>query len=646
MCGIVGFYSNTRGNGLVEDLDNATLALRHRGPDQSGTYIQNDDSRCVGLGHRRLSIIDLSQSGAQPMESADGNVVVVFNGEIYNFNALKKELLSQGFHFKTKTDTEVIVNAYLQWGVSCFQRFIGMFAICIYDRLKKKIYLVRDRIGIKPVYYYRDRDVLIFGSELKALMAFQRFPRNVNRESVASFLHYQYIPAPQTIFRDTCKLPPGNILEYDGNGLEIRPFWSLPLPSSSFAATRDFDEKSVLQTLDDLVSTAVSDRLVSDVPIGALLSGGIDSSVVVALMQKNMSSAVKTFSIGFSEENYNEAPWANKVAHYLGTDHTELYLEPGRALDMVPRLPEIYDEPFADPSALPTYLVSCLTKSYVTVALSGDGGDEQFGGYARYWATHYLHQKMRHVPVNIRVPISRALACLSPATVAEIYNRCLDYLPKKLQVTNFQDKWEKLIRQLTQGSIIELYRMAVCIWSEDALNDLIGALPPVDTFKSAFEQVSGLSAVLQCMYVDQHTYLPDAMLTKVDRASMSNGLEIRVPLLDHRIVEFVSQLPQAVKMPNGSAKFLLKKVLARYLPESLFDRPKMGFGVPIDSWLRTDLKDLLLDYLSVERLKKEGWFNTSLVERLISEHLSGVRSHHHRLWALLMWELWRERWMV
>jgi asparagine synthase (glutamine-hydrolysing) len=589
-------------------------------------------------------VIDLSKAGQQPMASDDGSVHIVYNGEVYNFREIRVTLEAQGHVFRSETDTEVILKAYRQWGIECLKKFVGMFSLAIWDSSKRQLYLARDRLGIKPLFYYFRDGNLLFASELKALMALNTFNKDIDPDSIPLFLHYQYVPAPKTIFKHTHKLLPGNYLKYDGQELSNHTYWSPPdVPEAAVSA--GIDEAERLQQLDELLTTAVSARLISDVPLGALLSGGIDSSMVVALMQKVSIAPVRTFSIGFNEKGYNEAPWAAEVAKHLGTEHTELYVTPQEAMEVIPSLPDLYDEPFADSSAIPTFLVCQLARSDVTVALSGDGGDEQFAGYVRYWTT----QAMAHGFQRLFLPVRKSMANILGAIPAGFVERCYlpwrQFLPQRFRVANFADKWQKLIYLMRQTDIPDLYRMTICLWSEDELQRIMGRRLPESQYELTFKQTEEMSLLSRLMRVDQKTYLPDAMLTKVDRASMAVSLEVRVPLLDHRVVEYTSGLPDSLKYRNGTGKYLLKKLLAHYLPTHLFERPKMGFGVPIDRWFRKELKDLLLDYLSPERLKKEGLFDESIVENKIKEHLSGRINHHYRLWALLMWEMWRERWL-
>jgi asparagine synthase (glutamine-hydrolysing) len=644
MCGIVGFKSKYDYRSIKELLPDASKRLSHRGPDDSSLIC--DEAAGVGLAHRRLSIIDLSSAGHQPMKSDDGKVCICYNGEIYNFRKIRKILEDCGHRFKSATDTEVVLKSYLHWGTECLEKFVGMFAFAIWDSRNQNLFLARDRLGIKPLYYYLNESegILIFSSELKALMVFGNFVKDVNPDAIPLFLHYQYIPAPGTIFKNTYKLLPGHFLIYDGDNFQSKEYWELP-KIQGIQINPQLNEEEQLQQLDDLLTAAVSDRLISDVPLGALLSGGVDSSVVVALMQKISSTPARTFSIGFKEKGYNEAQWAAKVAKHLKTEHTELYVTANDALDVIPRLPDFYDEPFADSSAIPTFLVSHLTRQQVTVALSGDGGDEQFAGYVRYWTTKSMAEGFHRFPLPLKKAMAKILGFIPSSWVENCYLPLHNFLPQRLRMANFPDKWQKLLKQMNQTRISELYRMTICLWSENEILSIADRELPPSMYEEVFKETADWPLLSRLMRVDQKTYLPDAMLTKVDRASMANSLEIRVPLLDHRVVEFTAGLPEHFKYRNGTGKYLLKKLLARYLPVSLFERPKMGFGVPIDHWLRFELKDLLLDYLSAERLRKEGLFNTRFVDKKIKEHLSGQVNHQYRLWPLLMWEMWRERWL-
>jgi len=643
MCGIIGFRSKKYFVKLKECLPLAVSTLSYRGPDDSGLFFDRKGE--VGLGHARLAVIDLSSNAHQPMGSDDGTVWIVYSGEVYNFKRLRKKLEEKGHSFKSNSDTEVVLKSYLEWGKDCFSGFIGMFAFAIWDGRKRELILARDRLGIKPLYYHFSRGNLLFASELKALMAFKSFKRDIDPEAIPLFLHYQYIPTPTTIFKNTYKLAPGHYLVYNGDDTISRAFAELP-EIANYTQSFIYQEEEKVLELDELLSNVILDHLISDVPLGALLSGGVDSSVVVALMQKVSTKPILTFTMGFREQAYNEALWASKVAKHLGTDHTELYVTPKEALDVIPHLPEIYDEPFADSSAIPTYLVCRLTRSQVTVALSGDGGDEQFSGYVRYWSTKAMATGFQALPRPIKKALSLILKGIPSKWIARCYFPLREFFPQRFQVANFPDKWQKLISLMDNTEIEELYRMTICLWSEEDLIRLTGQTLSKGIYEEIFKKTEGWPLLSRMMRVDQRTYLPDAMMTKSERASMAASLEIRVPLLDNRLLEYTSSLPEELKYRNGAGKYLLKKLLAKYVPTELFERPKMGFGVPIDSWFRSDLKSLLLDYLSSERLKNEGLFDHVFVEEKIKEHLSGDFNHQYRLWSLLMWEMWRERWIA
>lgn len=642
MCGIVGFSTTREFLSLKEDLPKAVSILSHRGPDDSGLFF--DQTAGVGLGHRRLSILDLSALGRQPMGSDDGKVQIVFNGEVYNFHEIRKRLEEHGYRFHSNTDTEVIIKAYLEWGINCLQRFVGMFALALWDSRHKLLFLARDRLGIKPLYYHMSSGNFLFASELKAIMAFQAVAKDLDPDSIPLFFHFGYIPAPKTVFKNTFKLLPGNYAVFDGQNFKIRSYWELSEENINSRSV-NVREEDALEKLDYLLTQAVSDRLVSDVPVGALLSGGIDSSVVVALMQQINTSPVRTFSIGFYEPHYNEAPWASKIAKYLGTDHTELYVTPAEAIEVIPKLPEIYDEPFADSSAIPTFLVSRLARSQVTVALSGDGGDEQFCGYRRYWKTQIRATRFQHLPRPFKKALVKILESLPYHLVDRYHFPWQQFLSHRFRFGNFSDKWGTLINMFGEDNIQRTYRMLLCFWSHHELYQLLGREVLECQFEKKFQKTEGWSILSRLMRVDQATYLPDDILTKVDRASMAAGLEVRVPILDHRVVEYTSKLPDNFKYRNGNSKYLLKKLLTRYLPVELFERPKKGFGLPIAQWLRNELKSIVLDYLSPARLKKEHLFDERIIEKIIKEHFSGQANHRDNLWSILMWEMWRERWL-
>ena len=638
MCGIVGFVVKGSSENPFEELPAATESLKHRGPDASGMYL--DRNTGVGLGHTRLSIIDLSYVARQPMGSEDGKVWIVYNGEIYNFPTVRNFLISKGFNFKSRSDTEVVLNSYIYWGEECFKYLDGMFALAIWDGRKNQLLLARDRIGKKPLYYYLEGQNIYFASELKALSHFKAIKRDIDLDSLALYLHYQYIPAPRTIYKQVFKLKPAHFLTLSDNGITLRQYY-FPL---KFSTTDKYltDITSAIQDLKEILSQAVRDRLISDVPLGCLLSGGVDSSLITALAQQFVSP-IKTFTISFKERSYDEGPYAKKVSRILGTDHMELSLSAEEALKIIPKFPRIYDEPFGDSSGLPTYLVSKLARTNAKVVLTGDGGDEQFGGYVRYWATGSLLKLQRSMRPLLK-PVNMLAKNIPEKTFVWIYEAIRDYLPQRFQVTNVSDKLQKLISTLTEGDIQSIYRLSIAIFNKEMIHELVGKEVTPCSFEDTFEHTKDLEPMQRLMAVDQNTYLPECMLTKVDRASMANGLEVRCPLLDTRVLEFSRTLPPNFLFCDGKGKRILKLLLKEFLPERLINRPKTGFGVPLADWFRKELKPMLLDYLSTERLKKEGIFNPVTVSTLVDQHIKGRSNHQHRLWVLLAWQLWRDTW--
>ena len=641
MCGIAGFLNISEFDVCKRDLREAATRLSHRGPDDAGFFY--DDSAGIGLAHRRLSIIDLSDAAHQPFSSADKRVQLVFNGEIYNFKKIRKELMSLGHRFRSDSDTEVILHAYLEWGISSIEKLSGMFAIALWDANLHQLFLARDRLGIKPLYYYQNNDVLLFASELKALQAFKLFEREVDTQSLSLYLHYQYVPTPYSIFKNCRKLEPGCILQYNEQGLRIAPYWEHP----HIVGPHDpiVNEATAVESLDQALTRSVQEHLISDVPLGALLSGGVDSSLIVALMQKVSTSPVKTFTIGFDNKQYDESPWARQIAEHLGTEHQEIITTPRETLEIIPSLPEIYDEPFGDSSAVPTCLISRLIRSQVKVALSGDGGDEQFAGYVRYWSTNSLVKWLERIPVFLEKNVHRCIQKVPSNWVEKCYLPAMKMLPQRFQTNNFLKHWHNIGALSPDSSIADIYRLFISLWSKVEIQSLINHDLPHSRYDDLFEITQHLPLFSRLMAVDQLTYLPDAMLTKTDRASMSVGLEIRVPFLDHNIVALSTKMDEKLKYQQGKGKYILRQLLSKYLPQSLFERPKKGFSLPLGQWFRSDLKELLNDYLSPSTIKKEGLFNAELVEQKILEHNSGRFNHQHQLWILLMWEMWRERWL-
>ena len=625
-------------------------ALEHRGPDDHGTW--NDVEAGVALGHRRLAILDLSPAGHQPMISGCGRYVIVFNGEIYNTTKLRKNLENAGRTFRGHSDTEVMLAAFTEWGVeAALRRFVGMFAFALWDQLEKVIILARDRLGEKPLYYGLVRGVFMFASELKALRAHRLWQAEINRAVLPAYVRYGYIPAPHTIYSGISKLLPGCLLRISARHLraselpEPAPFWSLQT-----VVTRGLehpfcgsDEEAVLH-LDGLIRQAVSEQMIADVPLGAFLSGGIDSSTIVALMQTQSSRPVKTFTIGFEETNFNEAECAREVARHLRTDHTELYVSSKDAIEVIPLLPRIYDEPFSDSSQIPTYLVSKLTRRHVTVSLSGDAGDELFGGYTHYQYANKLWRFFGRLPRAIR---QRLLRCVSGVSVPA-WDRALGWVPRCFPGSKWSGRvghrLHKLVEILAFDGPEDLYLRLMSIWR--APTSLVRDCSKRPTILRDAGFWSDLPTLWEkMMYWDSVSFLPDDILVKVDRASMAVSLESRIPLLDHRVVEFAWRVPLKMKVRNGQGKWLLRQVLAQYVPRELTDRPKMGFGIPIGEWLRGPLRDWAESLLRFENLKADGYFDVESIQTKWKEHIKGQRHWHYELWNILMFQAWlKEQW--
>jgi asparagine synthase (glutamine-hydrolysing) len=643
MCGIAGFWDGRRsGRDPRAALERMTKSLAHRGPDDQGCWF--DPETGVALGHRRLSILDLSPEGHQPMFSASGRFAVVFNGEVYNYRQIRQELRSTSW--RGHSDTEVMLAAIEQWGLEpAIQRFVGMFAFALWDREQRTLSLVRDRLGIKPLYYGWTACTVLFASELKALRYYPGFQPEINRDSVALFLRHNYIPAPHSIYHDVYKLLPGTIAtfrETEAGQFSVSPYWTVRAAAEQgMAHPYRGSPQEACEDLDALLREAVRLRMIADVPLGAFLSGGIDSSTVVALMQAQSSRPVKTFSIGFHQKEYNEADHAAQVARHLGTEHTELCVTAEDAISVIPRLAELYDEPFADSSQIPTFLVSQLARRQVTVALSGDGGDELFAGYTRYLWTETIWKRMQLVPAAFRPLLAQALTAISPDGWERALGRLAPLLPSRFRFRAAGMKTHKLAQLLTLRERDSLYRSLISYWPEDA-TIVLGTSEPstLRRDKAAWPVLSDF--VSEMMYLDTLTYLPDDILTKVDRASMGTSLEARVPLLDHRVVEFAWRLPPSLKIRHGEGKWILRQVLSRYLPSRLSARPKMGFGIPVGQWLAGPLREWGESLLQEDRLRQEGFLDAGMVRALWTEHLAGTRSWESRIWGLLMFQSWLE----
>jgi asparagine synthase (glutamine-hydrolysing) len=645
MCGITG-YLDTTCTTTPEDLEAIVTGMsdtmRHRGPDDSGTWV--DAEAGAALGFRRLAIIDLSPAGHQPMVSASGRYVIVFNGEIYNFGALREELEGLGHSFRGRSDTEVMLASFTQWGIeAATRRFVGMFGFALWDREERRLYLVRDRLGIKPIYYGWADKAFLFGSELKALRAHPAFESKIDRGALVLLLRHNYIPAPYSIYRGIYKLSAGAILSIGAgeNSPTITPYWSArEITAQGTANPFTGTAEEAADELDVLLRDAISLRMVADVPLGAFLSGGIDSSTVVALMQAQSTRPVRTFSIGFHEAAYNEAGYAKSVAQHLGTDHTELYVTPEEAMAVIPRLPVLYDEPFADSSQIPTFLVSELARRHVTVSLSGDGGDELFTGYDRYAIGRAIWGKIGWMPRPMRELASAGLTALPASAWDRMLKPLGPILPREARMRTGERVY-RLAEMLRVGDPQAMYLSLISHQQQPAALVVRGVEPPV--IANDFARWSHLPEFTQqMMYLDLVTYLPGDILTKVDRASMGVSLEARVPLLDHRVVEFAWRLPLSMKVRDGKSKWLLRQVLYRYVPREMIERPKMGFGVPIASWLRGPLRDWAEALLDETRLQQEGYLNPEPIRKMWREHLTESRNEEYRLWDVLMFQAWLE----
>jgi asparagine synthase (glutamine-hydrolysing) len=642
MCGIAGFVGaspqSTLGNAdVVAEAMAASLA--HRGPDDQGIW--TDPEAGTALIHRRLSIIDLSPAGHQPMVSADGRFIISYNGEVYSYQPIAAELAARGWKFRGHSDTEVILESFAANGIEpTLKRMIGMFAIALWDRRERTLTLIRDRLGIKPVYWAKFGNLFLFGSELKALRAHPNWTPRIDRNAVAAFMRHNYIPAPHTIYEGVHKLEPGTMLTLPWQGEpQITRFWDArTVARDGSLHPIEGSDAELIEQLEALLQDAVGRRMIADVPLGAFLSGGIDSSTVVALMQAARSGKVKTFSIGFEIPGYDEAPHAAAVARHLQTEHTELTVTSKETLDVIPRLPEWYDEPFADSSQIPTYLVSAMTRRHVTVALSGDGGDELFAGYNRYQLTQRFWRALSMLPHSLRKSAATVLTAVSP----DKWSALLAVLPSRLRPPQAGDKVHKVATVLRLDSPDAVYRRLVSHW--EPADVVPGAHEPEGLLDDATVLKDFPDLLSRMQFLDLVTYLPDDILTKVDRASMAVALEARVPLIDHRVVEFCWRLPPAVKVRGGVSKWILRQVLYRHVPPELIERPKMGFGIPLGEWLRGPLRDWAEALLDERRLREAGLLDHAVVRRFWQEHLDGRRNWQYLIWDVLMLEAWRERW--
>ncbi|MEZ5680506.1 MAG: asparagine synthase (glutamine-hydrolyzing) [Erythrobacter sp.] len=645
MCGIAGFVDF--GGKLRADpallLDTMRDALLHRGPDAGGSTLEAEGR--VGLGHRRLAIIDLSETGAQPMESASGRYVIVFNGEIYNFLTIRSELAALGTSFRGTSDTEVLLEAIERFGLAAaLERANGMFAFALFDRQQKQLAFARDRLGKKPLYIGMADGALAFGSELKSIRRHPQFARvEIDREAAAHFARLGYIPAPLSIYRNVCKLPPASylVLALEGPAPDIetirtqsRPYWSMRTAAEHGLATRFTDEAEALDTLEERLGTAVEQRLISDVPVGAFLSGGVDSSLVCAMMQERLAGDARTYTVGFAESEFDESADAAELAAHIGSQHTELSLDPGAALDAVGEMQQIFDEPFADPSQIPSLLISRLIRSEVTVAISGDGGDEFFGGYKRYPRMLAMERLAQRLPRGLRRAAGAAPFWLldAGASVARMVGRG----GHAAEVSG--DRAEKILEVIAKHDFRHRYEHFNSQWT--------GAPASLPSPFVTAEIPGELGQLEQMMFLDAVCYLPDDVLVKVDRTSMATSLEVRSPLLDYELISTAWRMPDSLRMPGGgTGKVALRKLLARRVPEHMIDRPKRGFGVPLNDWLRGPLRELAEEHLARERQEALGFFDSKAVSRRWAEHLSRRRNWGFHLWSCISFSMWHRHWM-
>lgn len=655
MCGIAGLWHEQSAEWLNLNASSMADAIAHRGPDDCGIWIEPQSN--IAFSHRRLSILDLSSEGHQPKSSRTNRFTIVFNGEIYNYIELRSILLARGHEFQSNGDTEVMLAAFEEWGIeNSSTRFNGMFAFAVWDTKERRLWLCRDRFGKKPLYYGWNGGAFLFGSELKALTVVEGTNFEINRDSLALQLRYSYVPTPYSIYKGIYKLTQGTYLSLSLDQLKTPPSIFSAHPEVSSLSPRRYywaktaierakskpflsNENEALEKFDLLLSDAVKIRMISDVPLGAFLSGGIDSSLIVALMQKTSHTPVKTFTIGFKEGGFDEAAYARQVAQHLGTEHTELYLSSDEALNIIPNLPQMFDEPFSDSSQIPTYLVSQLARKHVSVALSGDGGDELFGGYQRYHQLLTVWNKISKYSPQTRAFAGSMLNKI-PEWIYELaFKITAPFVGASLKTRNRGYKFKKLLEYIGESSPEELYRLLISHWDKPG-EVVTGTREPRCATVSRDDWAQGLTLLETMMQIDLISYFPDDIMVKVDRASMAASLESRVPLIDYRVVEFVWSLPLSLRCQEHTTKWLMRKLLSRYLPTQLFERPKMGFGVPIDSWLRGPLKDWAESLLDEKLLSEQGYLNPKPIREKWTQHLSGRRNWHYHLWDVLMFQAW------
>ena len=633
MCGIAGFidFKNHSSQTIIEEM---TASMNHRGPDGFSSEFFETSSAQIGLGHKRLSIIDLSETGKQPM--AFNEFWITFNGEIYNFKEIKVDLEKLGHSFVGESDTEMILHAYQQWGENCIQRFIGMFVIVIYDTKNNSIFISRDRAGVKPLYYYWNNDLFLFASELKALHEHPNFEKKIDKNAVASYIQYGSVPTPHCIFQDTHKLKPGHhlFLNLDTKNIETKQYWNVYDFYNKPKLTIDYQEAK--SQTKEILHSAFNYRMIADVPVGVFLSGGYDSTCVTAMLQSERTEKLKTFTIGVPDIGLNEAPYAKDIAKHIGTDHTEINCTEKEAIEFVKELPFFYDEPFADSSAIPTSLVSKIAKQDVTVALSADGGDEIFAGYNRYDYMLRYGKKLNAIPPSMRSSIVGFMNAIPSEKIPILRNKY-----------NFHNRYEKLKGVLKNPTNQDIMLSLSQQFTDSQMKDFMNSdFTTLDTMYHSKELKKEFTTPLSFMMgIDFQTYLLDDILQKVDRATMSQSLEGREPMLDHRILEFAAQLPDEYKYHNGVKKRILKDIVHDYIPEKLLDRPKMGFAIPIAKWLNEDLRDYVETYICQDKIEEQGFFNWEYVSSIKDAFYNGRKEYDTKIWYILMFQMWYDKWM-
>lgn len=636
MCGIVGFVANDRKEHVLADM---LKVQSHRGPDDSGIFIDNEKG--VHLGHNRLAIQDVTAHAHQPFISDCKNYMIVFNGEVYNFKIIKKELEERGYHFLSNSDTEVILYSYKEWGIEAIHKFIGMFAFALYDLQQEKLFLVRDRAGVKPLYYYSKGEHFLFASEIKAFHQYPDFEKRVNKEILPFYFQFAYIPGPYSIYENCYKLSPGHYMEYDLklHNHTTHKYWDI---NDFYLMDKiDKNEDVIIEEIEALLVDSFKLRMVSDVPVGAFLSGGYDSSTLVSILQKNIPDRVRTFTIGFHEKEFNEANDAKNIASYLDTDHTEQYCTQDDMLALINKLTYYWDEPFADASALPTMMVSSLAKKEVTVALSADGGDEAFLGYSKYFALEKM-TGVRFSKFKKRV-LNMVVNLLNEESV--IFMNSL--LPKSKRQANIAYKFNKFKNMINASSHQEMFIRASSKVEADFLDKVLtdGSFKQFDTTSfSDFEHIKHLNFIDQMMAIDYKTFMVDDVLCKVDKSTMSVSLEGREPLLDHRIAEYLARVPSSLKYKNREGKYLLRHILYKYLPKSMMDKPKSGFTIPLKSWLLNELKEEALRCLQSDILKEDNIIKEVALQGIVNDLKLNKISNPTFIWMIIVYVMWREKW--